>query len=124
MEIINLDVLPKDGERLAEELEKGNMVAARSAGDFLYIIEREGYFTMFSHSIGAPGGGRRQFPKDDKHRAAIRKIAEMSDSVFLVEFDPSLNIYGVMYSAEEGILSMFPGGGEGGDAEVEFEIPQ
>jgi hypothetical protein len=123
LESINLDVLPKDGERLARELAKGNMVAARSAGDFLYIIERDGRFAMFSHRPGAPGGGKKEFPKDEKYKAAIRKIADMSDSIFLVEFDPAFDIYGVMYSAEEGILSMFPGDDRDGDATVDFEIP-
>jgi hypothetical protein len=47
----------------------------------------------------------------------------MSDSVYLIEFDDKLDIYGVMYSAEDGILSMFPGDNRDGDAVVDFEIP-
>jgi hypothetical protein len=122
-ENIGLSVLPKDGEKMASELEAGNMVAARSSGSFLYIVERDGVFHMFTHQPGAPGGGQRQFPKDDKHRAVIRKIADLSDSLYCVEFDDSLDLYGVMYSAEEGILSMFPAQDSGG-VDIEFEIPQ
>ncbi|MDR1217809.1 MAG: hypothetical protein LBJ99_04380 [Oscillospiraceae bacterium] len=123
MEKIDLDLLPKDGERIVGELEAGNMVAARSRNDFLYIIERDGQFHMFSHTSGAPGGGKRQFPKNEKYTAAVRKLADVSDSVYLVSFDAGYDIYGVMYSAEEGILAMFPGDDRDGDAVVDFGIP-
>ncbi|MDR1588699.1 MAG: hypothetical protein LBS51_00715 [Oscillospiraceae bacterium] len=89
----------------------------------MYILERDGEFHMFSHTPGAPGGGQKRFPKDEKHTAVIRRIADLSDSVYLVEFGGELDIYGVMYSAEEGILSMFPGDDRDGDAVVDFELP-
>lgn len=123
MENINLNVLPKEGERLLEELGKGNMVITRSKNDFLYILEFDGKFHMFSHSPGAPGGGQKQFPKDEKYIAVVRKLADLSDSVYVAEFDKDLNIYGVMVSAEEGILSLFPGNDRDGDSDIEFIIP-
>jgi hypothetical protein len=123
-ESISLDLLPKDGERLEKELAAGNMVAARSRNDFLYILERGDKFHMFSHTPGAPGGGRKQFPKDEKYTAVIRKIADVSDSMYLIAFDAEMDIYGVMHSAEDGILSMFPGDDRDGDAVVDFEIPE
>jgi hypothetical protein len=99
------------------------MVAARSKNDFMYIIERDGAFNLFSHSPGAPGGGRKQFPKNEKYSAVISKLADMADSLYLVEFDSAFDVYGVMFSAEEGILSMFPGEDRDGDGDMEFVIP-
>ena len=120
MENINLDLLPKDGERVLKELETGNMVAMRSKNEFMYVLDFDGQFHMFSHTPGAPGGGQRQFPKDEKYTATVRNLAEISDSVFLVEFDKGLNLYGVMYTAEEAILEMFPGDDRDADGMIDF----
>ena len=120
MENINLDLLPKDGERVLRELETGNMVAMRSKNEFMYILDFDGQFHMFSHTPGAPGGGQRQFPKDEKYTATVRNLAEISDAVYLVEFDKDLNLYGVMYTAEEAILEMFPGDDRDADGMIDF----
>jgi hypothetical protein len=120
VENINLDMLPKDGARVLKELADGKMVVARSKNDFLYIIDMDGQFHMFSHTPGSPGGGQRQFPKDEKYTATVRKLAEISDAVYSVEYDKNMNLYGVMYTAEEGILSMFPGEDRNNDAMVDF----
>ncbi|NLA88040.1 MAG: hypothetical protein GX847_12330 [Clostridiales bacterium] len=124
MENINLDILPKEGGRLLEELENGLMVIVRSKNDFLYILDFDGKFHMFSHTPGAPGGGQKQFPKDEKHTAVIRKLADLADAVYKAEFDKGLNLYGVMASAEEGILSLFPGNDRDKDSDIEFVIPE
>ena len=123
MENVNLDLLPKDGERMLNELAAGNMVIARSKNDFMYILESDGVFHMFRHTPGAPGGGQRQFPKDEKHIAIIRKLADISDSVFVAEYDKSLNLYGVLCTAEEGILALFPGDDREVDGMVDFGFP-
>ena len=124
MDKIDLNMLPKDPARALSELTSGNMVIARSKNDFLYILDFDGEFHMFSHTPGAPGGGQRQFPKDEKYTAAVRKVIDLADAVFLCEFDRSMNLYGVMYTAEEGILSMFPGADRDSDEDLEFIIPQ
>ena len=124
MQNINLDLIPKDGERILKELAAGNMVIARSKNDFLYVLDFDDQFHMFSHTPGAPGGGQKQFPKNEKYTATVRKIADMSDSLYMAEFDKNLNIYGVMATAEEGILSMFPGDDRDGDEDVEFIVPE
>jgi hypothetical protein len=123
MDNINLDILPKEGERILKELGEGKMVIARSKNDFLYILDFNGEFHMFSHTPGAPGGGQKQFPKDEKHIAIIRKLADLSDNIYLAEYDKGLNLYGVMASAEEGILSLFPGEDRDKDSDIEFIIP-
>lgn len=123
MENINLGMLPKDGNRMLEELDHGHMVIVRSKNDFLYILDFDGKYHMFSHTPGAPGGGQKQFEKDEKHIAIVRKLADLSDSVYMAEFDKSLNLYGVMASAEEGILSMFPGADRDNDEDIEFILP-
>ena len=122
MDNVDLDILPKDGERVLKELSAGNMVIARSKNDFLYILEYDGHFHMFAHTPGAQGGGRRQFPLDEKHIAYVRKLADISDAVYLAEYDKGLDPYAVMFTAEEGILSLFPGDDRDSDGMVDFGI--
>jgi hypothetical protein len=121
---IKLNVLPKDGNRILEELSKGKIVAARSKNDFLYILDDGGEYRLFSHTPGTPSGGHKNFPKDEKHTAIIRSFAEVSDALFLIEFDRKMNFYGVLASAEEGILSMYPGDDRDADETIEFSVPQ
>jgi len=120
---IRLDVLPKDGNRILEELSKGNMVAARSKNDFLYVLDDGGEYRLFSHTPGTPNGGRKIFPKNEKHTAIIRSFAEVSDALFVIEFDRKMDFYGVLASAEEGILSMYPGDDRDADETIEFFVP-
>jgi hypothetical protein len=122
MDNVNLDLLPKDGERLLRELSEGKMVIARSKNDFLYVLEFDGQLHMFSHTPGSPGGGQKQFPRNEKYEAVVRKLADLSDAVYQADFDKELNLYGVMYAAEEGILAMFPGESRDADEDVEFNI--
>lgn len=124
MEEISLDVLPKDGERLLKELAEGRMVVARSKNDFMYILDFDGQFHLFTHTPGAPGGGQKQYPKDEQYTATVRKLADLADAMYVVEFDKGYNIYGVMYSAEEGILSMFPGEDRDSDGIIDFTPPK
>jgi hypothetical protein len=118
--LVTLEPLPKDGARALQELKDGNLIVARSKDDFLYILEWGGMFHMFSHTPGSPGGGQRQFNKNEKYRAVVRKVVEMADTVFRAEFDHDMNLYGVLSSAEEGILALYPAESVG-DAEVEFK---
>jgi len=119
-EIINIEPVGKDGDTILNELKKERMVIARSSDDFLYIVDFQGQYHMFSHTIGAAGGGQRQFPKNEKYRATVKKVVELADAVFSVEYDRQMNLYGVMATAEDAILSMFPSGDREKDAVVEF----
>ena len=123
-EMIKLDVIKKDGDSVIRELEKGNIVVARSKNDFLYILEEGKAYHMFSHNPSSPKGGKKSFPKDEKYTAIIKSFAQMADAMFLVEYDKSLNLFSVLASAEEGILSMYPGNDSDDDATVEFIIPE
>jgi len=121
---IKLEVLPKDGDRILEELSKGNIVVARSKNDFMYVLDEGGEYRLFSHTPGTQTGGRNSFPKNEKHTAIIRSFAEVSDALFMIEYDRKMNFYGVLASAEEGILSMYPGDDRDADETVEFFVPQ
>ena len=121
---ISLDVLPKEADELMKALDNKNMAVARSKSDFLYILESDGEFLLFSHTAGTPGGGRKKFPKDEKYTAMIRNLANLADALFQVEFDKSLDLFGVMASAEEGILTMFPGEDREGNGDIEFIVPE
>lgn len=120
MENINLDLLPKDGKRALEELAAGNMVIFRSKSDFMYVLDFDDQFHIFTHTIGAPGGGQKQFPKDEQFTATVRNFAGISDAVYAAEYDKGMNLYGVMYTAEEAILDMFPGEDRDADGIVDF----
>jgi len=123
MDRVDLDLLPKDGDRMLSELAEGNMVIARSKNDFLYILDYDGMYHLFSHTPGNPGGGQRQFPKEEQHTAMVMRLADLSDAVYVAVFDKDLNIYGVMFTAEEGILAMFPGEDRDSDGIVDFSLP-
>ncbi len=121
---VSLDILPKDWDRILEELSKGNIVVARSKNDFIYIMDEGGEYLLFSHTPGSPGGGKKSFPKDDKFTAVIKNFTKIADAMFLVEYDKSMNIFGVLASAEEGILTTYPGEDRDADEKVDFFIPQ
>ena len=122
-EMLSIELMPKDGDKLMAALALGRMAVARSKNDFLFILDDDKEFRLFTHTPGSPGGGRKQFPKDEKYSAIIRSLAAVADGVFVVEFDKRLDLYGVMASAEEGILSMFPGDDRDQDEDVEFFYP-
>lgn len=122
-ENISIAPLAKDGDKLLSALGPGRMVVSRSKNDFLYITDSKEEFQLFMHTSGSPSGGRHMFPKDEKYTAVIRNLATVADTLFAVEFDKRLDLYGVMASAEDGILSMFPGDDRDADEDVEFIIP-
>ena len=122
-DIIDLEVLGKNGDRVLEELERGKLIAARSKDDFLYILARGGTYHMFTHAVGSPEGGNKRFPKDEKYTAMVKSLATVADAVFAATFDEKMNLFGVLASAEHGILSMFPGAGEDEDGVITFSIP-
>lgn len=122
--VISLDAIPKDGDRLMHAISQGQMIIARSNNEFLYVLKSDNEFYLFSHSPGSQSGGKKSFPVDEKYTAIIRNIASVATSLFKAEFDNSFNIYNVMASAEKGILSMYPGDNRDGDEDIEFMIPE
>ena len=123
MDDINLDVLAIDGEVMLKELSEGKMVIARSKNDFIYIVAYDDNFHMFTHTAGDEGGSQKQFPVDEQNTAIVRKVAELSDSVFKAEFNQEYNLYGVMSTVEEAILELFPGDDRDLDGTVDFGLP-
>jgi hypothetical protein len=121
---LTLDVLPKDGNRILEELSKGNIIVARSKNNFMYLQDGGAEYCLFSHVPGSPGGGRKTLPKNEKNTAVMRSFAGIADAIFLVEYNRDMDLFGVLASAEQGILSMFPGDDREADETVEFLVPQ
>ncbi len=120
---VNLDLLPREIDRVMKELSDGNMVIARSKNDFLYMLDFNDEFHFFSHTSGAPGGGQKQFPKDEKHYAVIRKIVDLADALYLAQYDKGPEtLWSYVYGEEERILSLFPGNDWDSDAEIEFVV--
>ena len=122
-DIVDLEVLGKEGDKLLNALGEGKLVCARSKDDFLYILEKNGEYHLFTHHVGSPEGGNKRFPKDEKYTAMMKSLATVSDAVFAATFKPEMNLFGVMASAEHGILSLFPGEGMEDDGFIEFSVP-
>lgn len=119
---IHLEPLPKEGGKLEQALSEGKLAVARSKNDFLYILDRGGQFHMFTHTPGSPGGGQKQFPKDEKYTAMVCNLAGLADALFAVEFAEGMDLYGVLASAEEAILTAFPGSDRDADEMVDFSL--
>ena len=122
-DIIDLEVLGKEGDKLLTALGEGKLVCARSRDDFLYILEKNGEYHLFTHHVGSPEGGNKRFPKDEKYTAMMKSLATVADAVFAATFEPEMNLFGVMASAEHGILSLFPGEGTEEDGIITFSVP-
>jgi hypothetical protein len=120
---INLKILARDGNEFMDALGRGEMLAACSKGQFLYILASDDRFQLFSHTVGAADGGRKSFPIDEKHRAVVKNLANLADSLYSVGFTADMNIYGVMASAEEAVCAMFPEYGADNAGDIEFVIP-
>lgn len=105
---VALGMLPKDGNYIIKELEKGHLIAARADNEFMYIFEKDGKYLMFSHFAGSKEAGERSFEKNEKYTAMIKGVIKISDAVFSAEFNKKLSIYEVMAMMEEAILKRFP----------------
>lgn len=118
-----LEILPRESDSIIKSLSLGNMVVVRLKNEFIYILDSNDRYLLFYHIPGSPDGGKRQFEKNDKYTAIIRKFADLADSLFKVEFDRSCNLYNIMASVEDAILSTFPGNDLDNDEDIEFIIP-
>lgn len=112
MEDICLEQLPKEGAKMIETLEAGKLLVVRYRDDFVYFLDAGDNYQMFSHTAGQTNAGRRIQPKSQTKPEMFEKTAENVDMIFSVEFDRSMDIPTVLYSAENAILETFPMVGE------------
>lgn len=98
------------------------MVIGRSGNSFIYVLEEENCYTMFSHEHGSSQGGQKQLSKDEKNTAIVSNVANVASSLYTAKFDKDLNVIRVMASVEEAILESFPAEGDS-DQDYEFFIP-
>jgi len=120
---IDLKPLALTEDDFFNALSDGHMVVFRSERDFLYILRKDAAFFMFSHTPGAEEGGRKKYPEDEKSLAIVKNLVKISDSAYEVTFSEEMDTMGVMVSAEQGILELFPMEGDVGGADIEFVIP-
>jgi hypothetical protein len=124
MEQLQLELLPKEGDKVLEALKAKHLVVARSKNDFMYILLRNKQYNMFMHSPGASDGGRKQFPEDEKYTAIVKNFAKLADMCVSVRFDEKkMNLFHVLASAEDAILTEFPGSDRDADEAVDFTPP-
>jgi hypothetical protein len=122
-ETIDLKPLALAEYDVFKTLSDGHMAVFRAGRDFLYVLQADGAFFIFSHTPGAPAGGRKKLEKDEKSLAILKNLIKIAESAYEVTFSKTMDIRGVMVSAEEGILELFPiESGEGG-VDIEFIIP-
>jgi hypothetical protein len=81
------------------------------------------HFRLFSHTPGAASGGKKSFPIDEKHRAVVKKLANMADALYAIGFDADMDIFGVMASAEDAVCAASMGFGAGEACDITFAIP-
>ncbi len=118
---IALEQLPKSAEKMQEVLSQGKLLVLRARDDFMYILDGGDEYRMFSHTAGQYRAGRKVQPKSDEDAAMFEGAAQTVDLVFAVEFDPSMDIAGVLYSAEGAILQSYPMLGE--EEKIDFNAP-
>jgi hypothetical protein len=122
-ETIDLKPLALTEDDFNAALSDGHMAVLRAGRDFLYILRKDAAFFMFSHTPGLPDGGRKKLPDDEKSRAILKNLVNIADSGYEVIFSKTMDIRGVLVSAEEGILELFPIDDEMGGVDIEFVIP-
>ena len=116
---IAIGPLGKDGKKLLESLKKGNMVAILSGGEIMYTLLR-GDYLCYIHPIGAEEGRAKRLPDNAQCRAVVKNLANLADQLFEVEFDPSLDVMGVMQAAENGIVAFLDSIGQLPVDDVDF----
>lgn len=120
---LELGVLDNGEEGILPALESGLMVVACSKNTYMYILEQETQYLLFMHVPGSPEGGQKQLGKDEKDSAIVTSLAKMADKLFTVKFEPAMDLFRVMASAENAIVDHFPPSGGDGDEDIEFIIP-
>jgi len=112
MEDLCMEQLQKSGEKFIEALNAGKLLIVRSVDDFVYFLDAGETYQMFSHTAGQIQAGRHIQPKSQTKPEMFQDMAEKVDAAFAVEFDRSMDIPTVLYSAENAILEAFPMVGE------------
>ncbi len=76
---------------------------------------------MFKHTAGQFRADRKVQRKSPQDVEMFEGAAKAVDMAFSVEFDPSMDIPSVLYSAEEAILEAYPMVGE--EQKIDFTSP-
>ena len=116
---ISLGPLTKDGDKLIASLEKGNMVAILSGMEIMYTLLR-GDYLCYIHPIGAQEGRAKRLPRTEECQAVVKNLANLADQLFEVEFDPRMDVMGVMQAAENGIVAFLDSIGQLPADDVDF----
>ena len=100
---VRLGHLEKNGDKMMARLEAGSMIAILSKNEVMYTF-LDGDYQCFIHPLDAEEGRRKTFPRDEKHRAVIKNLADLADQIFEIEYRPGMHPMGVMVAAEQGII--------------------
>lgn len=101
---VSLAPLAKDGDKLLEVIEKGNMAALLSKTEVLYTFIEKKQYQCFIHPLAAEEGRFKSFDINAKNRAMIKNLATLADQIFEITYGENMHYLGVMVAAEQGIL--------------------
>ncbi len=118
---IGLEQLPKDSQRMQQILSEGKLLVLRTKDEFLYFLDDGSVYKMFKHTAGQFRADRRVQRKSPQDGEMFDGAAKAVDYAFSVEFNPSMDIPSVLYSAEEAILQAYPMVGE--EQKIDFTSP-
>jgi hypothetical protein len=95
------------------------MVAILSKAEIMYTLLK-GDYLCYIHPIGAPEGRAKRLPKTPECRAVVKHLADLADQLFEVEFQPEMDVMGVMQAAETGIVNFLDSIGQLPADDVDF----
>lgn len=100
---VELAPLDKDGARLLECVEGGDMGAVLSGDELMYVFLFRGQYHCFIHKLDAPEGRHKCFAPDERNRAMLKNLDSAADALFRIRFAKDMDRMGVMEAAERGI---------------------
>lgn len=102
---IQLSPLKKEEAKITKSVKEGDMVAVLSGMEMMYIFYYMGSYHCFIHPFDSEEGRRKAWEDNERNTAMLDNLSAAADQLFLVKFDPTMNLMGVMVAAEKGIIS-------------------
>ena len=118
-----LSPLEKDGDKMMESINAGNMVGILSGNEVMYTFIYNGQYRCFIHKFDAEDGRQKAFPMDEAHKAVIKNLANLADELFEIQYHKGMHPMGVMFAAEQGIIRYLDVTGKLPVEDIDFMAP-
>lgn len=100
---VELAELEKDGAKMLECIDGGDMGAVLSGDELMYVFRFRGQYHCFIHKLDAPEGRHKAFAPTDRNRAMLKNLDAAADALFRIGYAKGMDPMGVMEAAERGI---------------------